>query len=63
MIVMKKVKAVFVALAILAGSGPALACFLQGQQTSGMNKICYYQCVSGTKAITVDAVELCPLSL
>ena len=41
----------------------ANACFLEGQQQSGMNKICYYQCVSGMKAITIGAVGLCPLSI
>ena len=41
----------------------ASACFLSGEQSSGMNKICFYNCVSGTKAITVSAVSLCPLSI
>ena len=41
----------------------ANACFLEGEQTSGMNKICYYRCVSGIKAITIGAIGLCPLSL
>jgi hypothetical protein len=41
----------------------AYACFLSGEQTSGMNKICYYKCVEGTRAITVSAVSLWPLSL
>ena len=44
-------------------SGAASACFLSGEQTSGMNKICFYNCVSGTKAITVSAVSMCPLSI
>lgn len=43
----------------LAGS----ACFLSGERTAGMNKICYYDCVSGTKAVTIRATSLCPLSL
>lgn len=38
-------------------------CTKSGEQTSGMNKICYYTCVSGTKAITIGATELCPLSI
>lgn len=55
-------KALICAGALLA-SGAASACFLSGEQTSGLNKICYYNCVSGTRAITVNAVSLCPLSL
>ncbi len=41
----------------------AFACFLAGEQVSGMNKICYYDCVDGTKAITISSVALCPLSI
>tara|TARA_A100000164_G_C21426679_1_gene549141 strand:- start:203 stop:451 length:249 start_codon:yes stop_codon:yes gene_type:complete len=41
----------------------AQACFLSGEQTSGMNKICFYDCVSGTKSITIGATDLCPLSI
>ena len=38
-------------------------CFLIGEQTSGMNKICYYNCLGSTAAITIRAVQLCPLSI
>ncbi|MDG2060848.1 MAG: hypothetical protein P8J93_03395 [SAR86 cluster bacterium] len=41
----------------------AAVCFLENETTSGMNKICYYSCVSGTKAITIGAVQLCPLTI
>ena len=51
-----------IALSIFSVS-TAQACFLSGERTSGMNKICYYNCVSGTKAITIGAVSLCPLSI
>ena len=43
--------------ASLAGTG-----FLKGEQTSGLNKICYYEGVSGTFSKTVGAATLCPLS-
>lgn len=45
--------------------GPQIAatCFKTGERTSGMNKICYYDCLGSTYAITVGAVELCPLSI
>jgi hypothetical protein len=36
------------------------ACFLVGERVSGWNRICYYDCLSGTVAVTVDAMEFCP---
>ena len=41
----------------------AVTCFKTGEQTSGMNKICYYDCVGSSKAITISATSLCPLSI
>jgi hypothetical protein len=41
----------------LAGTGQ-----LTGEQTSGLNKICYYNGVSGSFSKTVSNVSLCPLS-
>lgn len=38
------------------------ACFYNSEVISGLNKICYYDCISGTRAITIDATDLCPLS-
>ena len=38
-------------------------CFKSGEQTSGMNKICYYDCVEGTKAITIKSYQLCPMTI
>lgn len=54
---------ILIASALLVAAQGAGACFLTGEQISGMNKICFYNCVSGTKAITISAVSLCPLSL
>ncbi len=59
---MCKIIVAIIALLIFSVSN-AQACFLSGERTSGMNKICYYDCVSGTKAITVSAASLCPLSI
>lgn len=56
-------KAFFLLAVALLYSGNASACFLKGEQVSGMNKICYYQCVNGDRAITISSVSLCPLSL
>lgn len=41
----------------------AVVCFKSGEQISGMNKICYYNCLGSQAAITIGAVELCPLSI
>jgi hypothetical protein len=38
-------------------------CFLEGERVDGMNKICFYKCVSGAYAITIGAVQLCPLTV
>ena len=38
-------------------------CFKKGESTSGMNKICYYRCISGDAAITIKSYKLCPLSI
>ena len=41
----------------------ATTCFYTGEQTSGMNKICYYNCFGSAAAITISSVALCPLSI
>lgn len=41
----------------------AVLCFKSGEQQSGMNKICYYDCLGSTFAITIGAAQLCPLSV
>jgi hypothetical protein len=41
----------------------ASICFSSGEEESGMNKICYYDCLSGTVAITIGGLELCPLTI
>ena len=41
----------------------AATCFKSGEQTSGMKKICYFNCLGSTVAITVDSSQLCPLSI
>jgi len=56
------IKYLFAFLGLTFG-GNAIACFYQSEQISGMNKICYYQCINGTRAITISSVSLCPLSL
>jgi hypothetical protein len=41
----------------------AVACFFQYKQTSGFNKICFYDCLGSTEAITIKATQLCPLTI
>ena len=40
-----------------------VTCFKSGEQTSGMNKICYYNCAGSTAAITISSTSLCPLTI
>lgn len=50
-------------------TGPAqqdayyMTCFKTGERTSGMNKICFYDCLGSEAAITISSVELCPLTI
>lgn len=41
----------------------ALTCFKSGEQISGINKICYYNCAGSSAAITVSIASLCPLTI
>ena len=41
----------------------AALCFGAGEETSGMNKICYYDCLGGKVAITIKSHKLCPLTI
>lgn len=41
----------------------ALLCLSAGEQVSGLNKICFYNCAGSGAAITVKSYQLCPLSI
>jgi hypothetical protein len=41
----------------------ATLCFKTGEQTSGFNKICYYDCLGSAVAITIKATQLCPITI
>jgi hypothetical protein len=65
-------KEILLALAVLGSQEPAprserpqlaVTCFQTGEQSSGMNKICYYDCLGSQAAITVSSVQLCPLTI
>lgn len=38
-------------------------CLFKGEQISGTNKICYYDCLGSIYAITIDGLKLCPLNI
>jgi hypothetical protein len=44
-------------------SAPQVTCYSQGERVSGMNKICYYDCLGSAYAQTQSAVSLCPLTV
>lgn len=54
-----------IGLALLVASAAVYAerCYLTGETEDGMNKICYYDCASGTAAVTVRITKICPLSI
>ena len=41
----------------------ALTGYYDGEEVDGMSKICYYDTIRGTMAITVESYELCPMSV
>jgi len=41
----------------------AVVCFAKGERVSGMNKICYYDCLGSEAAITIKSYQLCPLQI
>jgi len=38
-------------------------CFYQYEQISGLNKICFYDCLGSARALTIKNYQLCPLSI
>ena len=48
---------------VLFFSMPNEMCFFSHEKDAGMNKICFYDCPSGDVAITISAVELCPMTI
>lgn len=43
--------------------GGQVTCFARGEEMSGMNKVCYYDCLGSARAVTQSAVSLCPLTI
>ena len=48
---------------VFAAGAEAQTCFGSGERSSGMNKICYYDCLGSEASKTVGSTELCPLSV
>lgn len=40
-----------------------MICLLKSEQISGTKKLCYYDCGGMMYAITIDGLQLCPLSI
>lgn len=40
-----------------------VTCFYKSEKISGMNKICYYDCLGSAAAITIKSTQLCPLNI
>lgn len=38
-------------------------CFFDRDYTSGFNRVCLYDCLSGQVAITISSLEICPLTI
>jgi hypothetical protein len=38
-------------------------CMKSGERAAGMNKVCYYDCVTGEVARTIGSAQLCPLTI
>ena len=56
-----------VVVALMTGAALVTAanvrCLYTGERVSGLNKICYYDCLGSAAAITIKSTELCPLSI
>jgi hypothetical protein len=50
-------------LAMFTASAVAGTAFFKHERTSGMNKICFYDHLGSEVAITIKAIELCPLTI
>ena len=42
---------------------PQVMCMAKGEQISGFNKLCYYDCLGSAHVVTQSSVSLCALSV
>lgn len=52
-----------IALALVATLAQAGTAFLSGEMESGMHRICYYDHMGDTVAITIKWSRMCPLTI
>jgi hypothetical protein len=43
--------------------GAGTVCFASGEEVSGMNKMCYYNCLGSRTAVNVSVTDLCQLTI
>ena len=49
---------------LLAGAAlAATTCFFKSERADSMLKICFYDCLGDTAAITVKSHQLCPITI
>lgn len=41
----------------------AETCFYKSDREEGLNRICFYDCVSGTYAMTIKSHQICPVTI
>ena len=59
---MKKILITISIVTLSINSVYATTGFLSGEQTSGMNKICYYDVLGSTHTLNVASYEICPVT-
>ena len=45
-----------------SGGNPGL-CYFEGSDVTVETQICFYGCLDGEHAITIDALDICPLNI
>ncbi|MDC0899218.1 hypothetical protein OAS08_02980 [Candidatus Pelagibacter sp.] len=67
---MNKIKIIIASLVLITSmifpslvANSAVTCFKSGERISGMNKICFYNCMGSEAAITISSTSLCPLTI
>ncbi len=56
-------KQLILALLLISSAAFAGTAFFKYERTSGMKKICFYDYLGSEVAITIGAVQLCPLTI
>ena len=48
---------------LFLASNPTGLCYFTGSEVTDMTQQCRYSCLQGDVTITIDALDMCPLSL